>query len=160
MKAALIGYGYWGKIIERYIVAHGISSMIEGKKVVIGSCHFVFEDEGCQIPEGIGQRFEGLPEEYSHLYMTADGKLAAVICIEHPLRDEAADVVASLREALILREMQQLRYDEIGEALGLYIGTVKSRISRGRKKLRAFLLAGGNFSPPPPSKETGKEGRS
>ena len=66
----------------------------------------------------------------------------------------------SLREALILREMQQLRYDEIGEVLGLDIGTVKSRISRGRKKLRAFLLAGGNFSPPPPSKETGKEGRS
>ena len=65
----------------------------------------------------------------------------------------------SLREALILREMQQLRYDEIGEALGLDIGTVKSRISRGRKKLRAFLLAGGNFSPPPPSKETGREGR-
>ena len=65
----------------------------------------------------------------------------------------------SLREALILREMQQLRYDEIGEALGLDIGTVKSRISRGRKKLRAFLLAGGNFSPPPPSKETGKGGR-
>ncbi len=65
----------------------------------------------------------------------------------------------SLREALILREMQQLRYDEIGEALGLDIGTVKSRISRGRKKLRAFLLAGGNFSPPPPSKETGRGGR-
>ena len=65
----------------------------------------------------------------------------------------------SLREALILREMQQLRYDEIGEVLGLDIGTVKSRISRGRKKLRAFLLAGGNFSPPPPSKETGRGGR-
>ena len=64
------------------------------------------------------------------------------------------------REALVLREIQQLRYDEIGEALGLDIGTVKSRISRGRKKLRGFLLARGNFSPPPPSKETGKGGRS
>lgn len=64
------------------------------------------------------------------------------------------------RAALVLREIQQLRYDEIGEALGLDIGTVKSRISRGRKKLRSFLLARGNFSPPPPSKETGKEGRS
>ena len=63
------------------------------------------------------------------------------------------------RAALVLREMQQLRYDEIGEVLGVDIGTVKSRISRGRKKLRSFLLARGNFSPPPPSKETGKEGR-
>ncbi len=64
------------------------------------------------------------------------------------------------RAALVLREMHQLRYDEIGEALGLDIGTVKSRISRGRKKLRNFLLAKGNFSLPEPSKETGKEGRS
>lgn len=64
------------------------------------------------------------------------------------------------RAALVLREIQQLRYDEIGEALGVDIGTVKSRISRGRKKLRGFLLERGNFSPPPPSKETGKEGRS
>lgn len=64
------------------------------------------------------------------------------------------------RAALVLREIQQLRYDEISEALGVDIGTVKSRISRGRKKLRSFLLARGNFSPPPPSKETGKEGRS
>ena len=63
------------------------------------------------------------------------------------------------RAALVLREIQQLRYDEIGEVLGLDIGTVKSRISRGRKKLRAFLLERGNFSPPPPSKETGRGGR-
>lgn len=64
------------------------------------------------------------------------------------------------RAALVLREIQQLRYEEIGKALEVDIGTVKSRISRGRKKLRSFLLARGNFSPPPPSKETGKEGRS
>lgn len=63
------------------------------------------------------------------------------------------------RASLVLREIQQLRYDEISQALGLDIGTVKSRISRGRKKLRVFLLASGNFSPPPPSKETGREGR-
>ena len=63
------------------------------------------------------------------------------------------------RAPLVLREIQQLRYDEISQALGLDIGTVKSRISRGRKKLRVFLLASGNFSPPPPSKETGREGR-
>lgn len=66
----------------------------------------------------------------------------------------------SLRAALVLREVQQLRYDEIGEVLALDIGTVKSRISRGRKKLRSFLLERGNFSSPPPSKETGKGGRS
>ena len=64
------------------------------------------------------------------------------------------------REVLVLREMQQLRYDEIAHVLELDVGTVKSRISRGRKRLRSFLLEQGNFSPPPPSKETGKGGRS
>ena len=64
------------------------------------------------------------------------------------------------RAALVLREIQQLRYDEIGQVLNVDIGTVKSRINRGRKKLRSFLLERGNFSPPPPSKQTGKEGRS
>ena len=63
------------------------------------------------------------------------------------------------REVLVLREMQQLRYDEIAHVLELDVGTVKSRISRGRKRLRSFLLEQGNFSPPPPSKETGKGGR-
>lgn len=82
-----------------YIVAHGISSMIDGRKVVIGSYHFVFEDEGCRIPEGLEERFEGLPEEYSHLYLAIEGQLAAVICIEDPLREEAASVVADLRKA-------------------------------------------------------------
>ena len=82
-------------------------------------------------------------------------------------RELAEQVTAGLqalppeyRAVLVLREIQQLRYDEIGEALDLDVGTVKSRISRGRKKLRSFLLERGNFSPPPPSKETGKEGRS
>ena len=65
----------------------------------------------------------------------------------------------SLRAALVLREIQQLRYDEIARALELDVGTVKSRISRGRKKLRVFLLERGNFFPRSPSKETGKEGR-
>lgn len=83
----------------KYIVAHGISSMIEGKKVVIGSCHFVFEDEGCTIPEGLKERFEGLPEGYSHLYLAIEKQLAAVICIEDPLREEAAPVVSALRNA-------------------------------------------------------------
>ena len=80
-----------------YIVAHGISTMIEGKRAVIGSHHFVFEDEGCRIPEGMEQRFADLPEEQSHLYLAVEGSLAAVICIEDPLREEAAEVVGLLR---------------------------------------------------------------
>lgn len=82
-----------------YIVAHGISSMINDKKVVIGSYHFVFEDEGCEIPESQKQRFNDLPSEYSHLYMAMENKLAAVICIEDPVREEAAAVVNSLKKA-------------------------------------------------------------
>ena len=82
-----------------YIVAHGISSTVDGCKVIIGSHHFVFEDEGCFVPEGMQERFESLPEEYSHLYLAIEGKLAAVICIEDPLREEAADVVAALKGA-------------------------------------------------------------
>ncbi len=82
-----------------YIVAHGISSMIDGKKVVIGSYHFVFEDKGCIIPKGLEEQFECLPEGYSHLYLAIEGQLAAVICIEDPLREEVAPVVAALRKA-------------------------------------------------------------
>ncbi len=81
-----------------YLVAHGISSTIAGKKVVIGSYHFIFEDEKAEIPEGKQERFDHLPEEYSHLYMAIDGKLSAVITIEDPLRQEAAMVIQSLRE--------------------------------------------------------------
>lgn len=82
-----------------YIVAHGISTTIEGKKAVIGSYHFVFEDENCKIPEPMQQRFDTLPAEYSHLYMAIENVLAAVICIEDPLREEAADVITSLKQA-------------------------------------------------------------
>lgn len=82
-----------------YIVAHGISSMIDGKKALIGSAHFVFEDEGCVIPEGMQERFDRLPAEYSQLYLAIEDQLAAVICIEDPLRREAADVVRALKTA-------------------------------------------------------------
>lgn len=81
-----------------YIVAHGIASSIEGKKVIIGSAHFVFEDEGCIIEEEQRERFRTLPKEYSHLYLAMDGKLAAVICIEDPLREEAESVIRSLKQ--------------------------------------------------------------
>ena len=82
-----------------YVVAHGISSSVEGKKVVIGSYHFVFEDENCTIPEGMKSTFDELPEEYSHLYMAIEGSLAAVLCIEDPLRDEAPEVIKALHKA-------------------------------------------------------------
>ena len=82
-----------------YIVAHGISTTIEGKKVIIGSSHFVFEDEKCTIPEGMEEQFKNLPNEYSHLYLAIEGSLAAVICIEDPLREEAPAVVKALKKA-------------------------------------------------------------
>ncbi len=82
-----------------YLVAHGISSMIDGKRVIIGSYHFVFEDESCTIPEGMQERYDSLPSDCSYLYMAIDGCLAAVICIRDPLREEAGDVVKALREA-------------------------------------------------------------
>lgn len=82
-----------------YIVAHGIATSINGKRTVIGSYHFVFEDEKCVVPEGKKSLFESLPLYYSHLYLAIEGKLSAVICIEDPLRDEAAAVVTSLKKA-------------------------------------------------------------
>ena len=82
-----------------YIVAHGISTSIDDHKVIIGSHHFVFEDEGCVILEDQMERFQSLPTEYSHLYMAIDNQLAAVICIEDPLRPEAADAVRALKAA-------------------------------------------------------------
>ena len=86
-----------------YIVAHGISSFIENKKVVIGSYHFVFEDEGCVIPPGEQEAFDGLDGGYSHLYLAVEQELAAVICIEDPLRPEAAQVIRELRASGIER---------------------------------------------------------
>lgn len=82
-----------------YIVAHGIATSINGKRTVIGSYHFVFEDEKCVVPAGKETLFESLPLYYSHLYLAIEGKLSAVICIEDPLRDEAAAVVNSLKKA-------------------------------------------------------------
>lgn len=81
-----------------YVVAHGISTTIEGKRAIIGSYHFVFEDERCKIPEGMEARFQTLPEEYSHLYLAIEHQLVAVICIEDPLREEAAEVIQKLKQ--------------------------------------------------------------
>ena len=82
----------------QYIVAHGISSMVDEKKVLIGSAHFVFEDEGCRVPEGEQEKFDSLPAEYSHLYLCIAGELSAVICIHDPLRREAKDAIRALHE--------------------------------------------------------------
>ena len=82
-----------------YIVAHGISTTVNGRKAIIGSHHFVFEDEKCAIPAGKEEIFKNLPEEYSHLYLGIEGELAAVICIEDPLRPEGPEVIKALRKA-------------------------------------------------------------
>ena len=82
----------------QYVVAHGISSSIDGRKAVIGSYHFVFEDEGTQVREDEKHKLEELPAEYSHLFLAVGGSLAAVICIEDPLRAEAAEVVSGLKK--------------------------------------------------------------
>ena len=81
-----------------YVVAHGISSTVNGEKVIIGSAHFVFEDEKCTVPAGEQEKFDTLPAEYSHLHLCIGGELAAVICISDPLRKEARDVVRALHE--------------------------------------------------------------
>lgn len=81
-----------------YVVAHGIHSTVDGKKVVLGSHHFVFEDEKCVVPESEQEKFDSLPTQYSHLYLAISGILAAVICIEDPLRDEVRGVMDALRK--------------------------------------------------------------
>ena len=86
-----------------YIVAHGIASMIDGSRVIIGSAHFVFDDEGCTVPEEEQPRYDALPEQYSHLYLAIGGILAAVICISDPLREEAGLAVQALRDLGIQR---------------------------------------------------------
>lgn len=80
-----------------YVVAHGIASEIDGKKVVIGSYHFVFEDEKCKLLKKDEKKLEALPDEYSRLYLAIDGKLCAVICIFDPIREEAPEIVKGLR---------------------------------------------------------------
>ena len=80
-----------------YLVAHGVASTVDEERVLIGSAHFIFEDEGCVIPEGEQERFDALPPEYSHLYLAVGGQLAAVICISDPLREEAKEVLSALR---------------------------------------------------------------
>ena len=82
-----------------YVVAHGISSTIDSQHVVIGSAHFIFEDEGCILPPGTQHLLDSLPAEYTHIYMAISGVLHAVICIYDPLREDARDVIDELRRS-------------------------------------------------------------
>ena len=82
----------------KYVVAHGITSYIEGMKVSIGSHHFIFEDEKCRLPRGEKSKFDSLPEEYSLLYLAVSGRLAAVICIDDPVKEAAAEIISELRK--------------------------------------------------------------
>ena len=86
-----------------YLVAHGIASTVNGARVLIGSAHFIFEDEGCTVPQGEQERFDALPPQYSHLYLAVGGRLAAVLCIADPVREEAGQVLAALRSQGITR---------------------------------------------------------
>ncbi|MDO4620297.1 MAG: heavy metal translocating P-type ATPase [Lachnospiraceae bacterium] len=105
-----------------YIVAHGIASMIGDKRVIIGSAHFTFEDEKCTVPAGKEELFSRLPEEYSHLYLAIDGELAAVICIEDPLRPEAATVVRTLQDAGMKVVMMTGDSERTAKAIAHHVG--------------------------------------
>lgn len=115
----------------QYVVAHGIASSVGGEKVVIGSQHFVFEDEGCYIPTSESDKFDALPPQYSHLYLAIDGELAGVICIADPLRKEAADVGIAISDgAAIAREIADMTVaaDSLNELV------VLKRIANGLQK--------------------------
>lgn len=106
-----------------YLVAHGISSFVGQERVLIGSAHFIFEDEGCTVPAGEQEKFNALPLEYSHLYLAIDSQLAAVICIADPLREEVPDVLAVLR-GLGIQKTVMLTGDSrrTAEAVASHIG--------------------------------------
>lgn len=107
-----------------YLVAHGITSTVNGERVQIGSAHFIFEDEGCVVADADKEKFEQLPLEYSHLYLAISGRLVAVICICDPLRDEASQVIRTLREhgikqAVMLTGDSQRTAEVIADHLGV-----------------------------------------
>jgi heavy metal translocating P-type ATPase len=144
-----------------YVVAHGISSSIDGKKVVIGSYHFVFEDEGCVIPSDKRQKFDDIPGEYSQLYLAIENELAAVICITDPLREEAAAVVKSLKAAGIQKVVMMTGDNErtakvIAEKVGVdeyYAGVLpedKAKFVENEKALgRKVIMIGDGINDSP-----------
>ena len=144
-----------------YLVAHGIASTVSGEKVIVGSSHFVFEDEGCTVPAEDMDTYKSLPKEYSHLYLAIGGTLAAVICISDPLRPEAADVVRALKNAGIKKTVMLTGdSDRTASAIAAQVGVdeyrsevlpedkaeyVRHERSRGRKVI--MLGDGINDSP-------------
>ena len=144
-----------------YLVAHGIASTVDGERVLIGSAHFVFEDEGCVIPEGEQERFDALPPEYSHLYLAVGGQLAAVICISDPLREEAKEVLSALR-ALGITSTVMLTGDSrrTAEAIALQVGVDAFRaevlpadkadyVARLRREGHTVLMVGDGINDSP-----------
>ena len=144
-----------------YVVAHGISSQVNGEKVIIGSYHFVFEDEKTKIPEGEKEKFNELPPEYSHLYLAVSGELAAVICIEDPLREEAKDIVPALKKTGIRKVVMMTGDSErtartIAEKTGVdqfYAEVLPedkaSYIEKEKAKGRKVLMAGDGINDSP-----------
>ena len=144
-----------------YLVAHGIASTVDGERILIGSAHFVFEDEGCVIPEGEQERFDALPPEYSHLYLAVGGQLAAVICISDPLREEAKEVLSALR-ALGITSTVMLTGDSrrTAEAIALQVGVDAFRaevlpadkadyVARLRREGHTVLMVGDGINDSP-----------
>lgn len=117
-----------------YIVAHGIATTINEKRAVIGSYHFILEDEHCEVPANMHDIFENLPMEYSHLYLALEGKLAAVICIEDPLRKEAKQVIRDLKKAGLKKVV--MIGDGINDSLALSSADVGIAISDGAEIAR------------------------
>lgn len=144
-----------------YLVAHGIASTVDEERVLIGSAHFVFEDESCIIPEGEQERLDALPPEYSHLYLAVGGQLAAVICISDPLREEAKEVLSALR-ALGITSTVMLTGDSrrTAEAIALQVGVDAFRaevlpadkadyVARLRREGHTVLMVGDGINDSP-----------
>ena len=144
-----------------YLVAHGIASTVDEERVLIGSAHFVFEDESCIIPEGEQERCDALPPEYSHLYLAVGGQLAAVICISDPLREEAKEVLSALR-ALGITSTVMLTGDSrrTAEAIALQVGVDAFRaevlpadkadyVARLRREGHTVLMVGDGINDSP-----------
>ena len=144
-----------------YLVAHGIASTVDEERVLIGSAHFIFEDEGCVIPEDEQERFDALPPEYSHLYLAVGGQLAAVICISDPLREEAKEVLSALR-ALGITSTVMLTGDSrrTAEAIALQVGVDAFRaevlpadkadyVARLRREGHTVLMVGDGINDSP-----------
>ena len=144
-----------------YIVAHGISSSIGEKKVVIGSRHFVFEDEGVVIPTGLEEKFESISEDSSHLYMAIEGVLSAVICISDPVREEAGEVLKKLKELGIKKVVMMTGDNEhtaraVASKIGIdkYYAEVlpedKARfVEEGKAKGRKVIMVGDGINDSP-----------